>query len=201
MATPTVPVTTRVPLDIGAIHFIGIGGIGMSGIAEIMHNLGYKVQGSDAVENTNVKRLKSMGIRVAIGQAAEPLHVAALAEIGALHRVALLVQDLRDAAHADAADADEVDRADGEWHQSHRATSRGVSEKATLGTNDSTASAMRSAASGRASRRAASRIAASRSGFARRASSVAARRSADASVCGSRSAASDWASAVALAVW
>ena len=39
-------VTTRVPLDIGAIHFIGIGGIGMSGIAEIMHNLGYKVQGS-----------------------------------------------------------------------------------------------------------------------------------------------------------
>ena len=40
------PVTTRVPLDIGAIHFIGIGGIGMSGIAEIMHNLGYKVQGS-----------------------------------------------------------------------------------------------------------------------------------------------------------
>ena len=45
MATP---VTTRVPLGIGAIHFIGIGGIGMSGIAEIMHNLGYKVQGSDA---------------------------------------------------------------------------------------------------------------------------------------------------------
>ena len=42
----TVAVTTRVPLDIGAIHFIGIGGIGMSGIAEIMHNLGYKVQGS-----------------------------------------------------------------------------------------------------------------------------------------------------------
>ncbi len=38
---------TRVPLDIGTIHFIGIGGIGMSGIAEIMHNLGYKVRGSD----------------------------------------------------------------------------------------------------------------------------------------------------------
>jgi len=45
------PVTTRVPLDIGAIHFIGIGGIGMSGIAEIMHNLGYKVQGSDSADN------------------------------------------------------------------------------------------------------------------------------------------------------
>ena len=48
----------RVPLDIGAIHFIGIGGIGMSGIAEIMHNLGYKVQGSDVAESANVKRLQ-----------------------------------------------------------------------------------------------------------------------------------------------
>lgn len=64
MATP---VTTRVPLDIGAIHFIGIGGIGMSGIAEIMHNLGYKVQGSDAAENANVKRLRAMGITVHVG--------------------------------------------------------------------------------------------------------------------------------------
>jgi UDP-N-acetylmuramate--alanine ligase len=67
------PVQTRVPLDIGAIHFIGIGGIGMSGIAEIMHNLGYKVQGSDAVENANVRRLKAMGIPVAIGQVAQNL--------------------------------------------------------------------------------------------------------------------------------
>ena len=54
-------VTTRVPLDIGAIHFIGIGGIGMSGIAEIMHNLGYKVQGSDVSESANVKRLQGHG--------------------------------------------------------------------------------------------------------------------------------------------
>jgi UDP-N-acetylmuramate--alanine ligase len=60
-------VTTRVPLDIGAIHFIGIGGIGMSGIAEIMHNLGYKVQGSDAAESANVRRLRAMGIEVHIG--------------------------------------------------------------------------------------------------------------------------------------
>src|SRR5271154_5749101 len=66
-------VTTRVPLDIGAIHFIGIGGIGMSGIAEIMHNLGYKVQGSDAAENANVKRLKKLGIAVQVGHAAENL--------------------------------------------------------------------------------------------------------------------------------
>ena len=58
---------TRVPLDIGPIHFIGIGGIGMSGIAEIMHNLGYKVQGSDATDNANVKRLRSMGISIAVG--------------------------------------------------------------------------------------------------------------------------------------
>jgi UDP-N-acetylmuramate--alanine ligase len=67
MATPTVPVTTRVPLDIGAIHFIGIGGIGMSGIAEIMHNLGYKVQGSDSAESANVRRLRAMGIEVHVG--------------------------------------------------------------------------------------------------------------------------------------
>jgi UDP-N-acetylmuramate--alanine ligase len=58
---------TRVPLDIGPIHFIGIGGIGMSGIAEIMHNFGYKVQGSDASDNANIKRLRAMGIEVAIG--------------------------------------------------------------------------------------------------------------------------------------
>ncbi|HEX2760158.1 MAG TPA: UDP-N-acetylmuramate--L-alanine ligase [Rhizomicrobium sp.] len=67
------PVTTRVPLDIGAIHFIGIGGIGMSGIAEIMHNLGYKVQGSDSAENANVKRLRGMGIKVHVGHNAENL--------------------------------------------------------------------------------------------------------------------------------
>jgi UDP-N-acetylmuramate--alanine ligase len=67
------PIATRVPLDIGAIHFIGIGGIGMSGIAEIMHNLGYKVQGSDAADNANVKRLRAMGIPIAVGHAAENL--------------------------------------------------------------------------------------------------------------------------------
>jgi len=55
------------PLTIGRLHFVGIGGIGMSGIAEVMHNLGYEVQGSDIAANANVKRLESMGIRVAIG--------------------------------------------------------------------------------------------------------------------------------------
>jgi len=69
----TVRAPTRVPFDIGAIHFIGIGGIGMSGIAEIMHNFGYKVQGSDAVENANVKRLREAGIPIRIGHGAENL--------------------------------------------------------------------------------------------------------------------------------
>ena len=59
------------PLDIGVIHFIGIGGIGMSGIAEVMHTLGYKVQGSDQAENANVRRLRDLGIRVEVGHKAE----------------------------------------------------------------------------------------------------------------------------------
>jgi len=59
------------PLTIGTIHFVGIGGIGMSGIAEILNNLGYSVQGSDLAENANVKRLRDLGIVVHIGQAAE----------------------------------------------------------------------------------------------------------------------------------
>lgn len=62
-----------IPFDIGTVHFVGIGGIGMSGIAEVMHNLGYKVQGSDVAENANVKRLKGLGISVMIGQRAENL--------------------------------------------------------------------------------------------------------------------------------
>jgi len=61
----------RLPLDLGTIHFVGIGGIGMSGIAEILHNLDYQVQGSDAVENANVRRLRDLGIPVTVGHAAE----------------------------------------------------------------------------------------------------------------------------------
>ncbi len=55
------------PLSIGPIHFVGIGGIGMSGIAEVLHNLGYRVQGSDIAEGYNVARLREAGIPVAIG--------------------------------------------------------------------------------------------------------------------------------------
>jgi len=57
----------QLPLDIGLIHFVGIGGIGMSGIAEVMHSLGYKVQGSDVAESANVQRLRSLGIPVSKG--------------------------------------------------------------------------------------------------------------------------------------
>ncbi len=62
---------SKLPIDLGAIHFVGIGGIGMSGIAEILHNLGYKVHGSDIAANTNVRRLQELGIDVAVGHAEE----------------------------------------------------------------------------------------------------------------------------------
>lgn len=57
----------KTPTDIGIIHFVGIGGIGMSGIAEVLHELGYKVQGSDMAESANVKRLREKGMAVHIG--------------------------------------------------------------------------------------------------------------------------------------
>ena len=61
------------PLDLGTIHFVGIGGIGMSGIAVVLHNLGYAVQGSDMAEGTNVVRLRDLGIDVKVGHAEENL--------------------------------------------------------------------------------------------------------------------------------
>ena len=61
------------PLSIGTIHFVGIGGIGMSGIAEVLHNLGYTVQGSDLAELANVRRLRESGIAVSIGHDAANL--------------------------------------------------------------------------------------------------------------------------------
>jgi UDP-N-acetylmuramate--alanine ligase len=67
-----------VAADIGTIHFIGIGGIGMSGIAEVMHNLGYTVQGSDVAEGYVVEGLRKKGIKVMIGHAAENLGDAAV---------------------------------------------------------------------------------------------------------------------------
>lgn len=54
----------QMPLDIGPIHLVGVGGIGMSGIAEILANLGYAVRGSDASENANVRRLRALGLEI-----------------------------------------------------------------------------------------------------------------------------------------
>lgn len=61
----------KLPREIGPIHFVGIGGIGMSGIAEVLMNLGYTVQGSDASDNANVKRLRDKGAKVFVGHKAE----------------------------------------------------------------------------------------------------------------------------------
>ena len=62
-----------VPNDIGTIHFVGIGGIGMSGIAEVMHNLGYTVQGSDIADSYVIDGLRKRGIKVMIGHSADNL--------------------------------------------------------------------------------------------------------------------------------
>lgn len=66
------------PLNIGKLHFVGIGGIGMSGIAEVLASMGYEVQGSDLSESANVKRLQDKGIKVFIGQKAENIDDAAI---------------------------------------------------------------------------------------------------------------------------
>ncbi|WP_159593119.1 UDP-N-acetylmuramate--L-alanine ligase [Chelativorans xinjiangense] len=66
----------KMPQTIGVVHFIGIGGIGMSGIAEALHTLGYQVQGSDQAENANVVRLREKGIEVFVGHKAENLGAA-----------------------------------------------------------------------------------------------------------------------------
>ena len=67
-----------VPFDLGPVHFVGIGGIGMSGIAEVMHNLGYKVQGTDMAESYVVEGLRKRGIPVMIGHDATNLGDAAV---------------------------------------------------------------------------------------------------------------------------
>jgi UDP-N-acetylmuramate--alanine ligase len=61
----------RLPREIGPIHFVGIGGIGMSGIAEVLVNLGYTVQGSDASDSGNVARLREKGVKVSVGHKSE----------------------------------------------------------------------------------------------------------------------------------
>ena len=68
----------KLPQELGPIHFVGIGGIGMSGIAEVLANLGYRVCGSDIAENANVKRLRENGISVAVGHDAKNVNGAAV---------------------------------------------------------------------------------------------------------------------------
>jgi hypothetical protein len=68
----------KLPRDIGPVHFVGIGGIGMSGIAEVLANQGYKVRGSDVADSANVQRLRDRGIDVAVGHAAANLDEAAV---------------------------------------------------------------------------------------------------------------------------
>jgi UDP-N-acetylmuramate--alanine ligase len=78
---PTLTPTVLQPgfrTDIGVIHFVGIGGIGMSGIAEVMANLGFAVQGSDSAEGYVVQGLREKGITVFIGQRAENVADAAV---------------------------------------------------------------------------------------------------------------------------
>jgi UDP-N-acetylmuramate--alanine ligase len=70
--------STKLPLELGPIHFVGIGGIGMSGIAEVLLTLGYRVQGSDSKASPITERLVDLGARVFEGQAAENLGEAAV---------------------------------------------------------------------------------------------------------------------------
>ena len=60
-------IKVRLPFKVGVVHFVGVGGIGMSGIASVMRNLGYTVRGSDVVDSANVKSLRDKGIDVVIG--------------------------------------------------------------------------------------------------------------------------------------
>ena len=71
------PIARSMPLGVGILHFVGIGGIGMSGIAEILHNLGYQVQGSDIAESANTERLRGLGVKILIGHRAKNIGNAA----------------------------------------------------------------------------------------------------------------------------
>ena len=64
---------TQFSKDIGTIHFVGIGGIGMSGIAEVLYNLGYNITGSDIANSSNIERLRKIGVKINIGQDAKNL--------------------------------------------------------------------------------------------------------------------------------
>ncbi len=75
------PLTSKLSLEVGTIHFVGIGGIGMSGIAEVLHNLKFTVQGSDLSSNYNTERLQKLGLKVMQGQKAENIEGASVVVI------------------------------------------------------------------------------------------------------------------------
>ena len=103
----TAPTPPTLPFPIGRIHFVGIGGIGMSGIARVMHNLGYEVSGSDLKENAQVELLRERGVRIEIG------HDAAHAEGAAAVVVSTAIRpDNPEMAAARAAHVPVVRRAD-----------------------------------------------------------------------------------------
>ena len=62
------PLGNKMPLDVGTLHFVGIGGIGMSGIAEVLHNLGYTVQGSDMADSYTLNHLREKNVKIMIGE-------------------------------------------------------------------------------------------------------------------------------------
>ena len=62
----------------GVIHFVGIGGIGMSGLAQIMHNMDFKIQGSDLTQSKNTDRLRKFGIKIFIGHKRENIKKATM---------------------------------------------------------------------------------------------------------------------------
>ena len=79
--------TTKLPSDVGPIHFVGIGGIGMSGIAEVLLNLGYVVQGSDLKESKITDRLARLGAKIFVGQKAENIENAEVIVISSAIKV------------------------------------------------------------------------------------------------------------------
>lgn len=86
----------NIPFNIGVVHFVGIGGIGMSGIAEVMHNLGYKIQGSDVADNAHVKRLRDLGVPIVIGHQARNIEgVGVVVVSSAIHETNPEVQSAR----------------------------------------------------------------------------------------------------------
>ena len=84
---------TKLPGDIGAIHFVGIGGIGMSGIAEILLDQGYIVQGSDLKSSKITERLKKLGAVIYVGQAVENLDGAEVVVVSTAIKVGNLELD------------------------------------------------------------------------------------------------------------